>query len=60
MLSGDALGRAIIEEKANFMPLYENYTKGLKSNISKKLLKYPAMYNKHLRKVIFQLGIGSI
>ena len=60
ILSGDTLDRTIIKEKPSFMPFYENYTKRLKSNISKKLLKYLAMHNKYLQKVVFQLAIGSI
>ncbi len=60
MLSGEALGRAIEERGVDFMPLYTEYVKPLKRNITKKMLKYPAMYNQHLRRAIFQTGIGAI
>lgn len=60
MLSGDALGRAILEEKENFLELYERNAKFLKKNIDSKMRKYPAMYNQTIRKIIFKLGIGSI
>ena len=60
MLSGDALGRAIMENKENFLELYERNTKSLKKNIDSKMRKYPAMYNPILRKMIFTLGVGSI
>lgn len=60
MLSGDILGEAIIENKKNFLTIYEQKVNFLKKNITKKMLKYPAMYNKKLRKIIFKLGIGSM
>jgi len=60
MLSADALGHAILEDKEGFMALYEQNANYLKKSIAKKLLKYPTMYNKALRKIIFRLGIGSI
>jgi len=60
MLSGEALGRAIVERGVDFMPLYTEYVSPLKRNISTKMLKYPAMYNQHLRRAIFQTGIGAI
>jgi len=60
MLSGSELGKAILEDKENFLELYEKNAKYLKKNIDFKMLKYPAMYNKTLRKIVFKLGIGSI
>ena len=60
MLSGSELGKAILEDKENFLELYERNVKYLKKNIDSKMRKYPAMYNQTLRKIIFKLGIGSI
>ena len=60
MLSADALGNALVEDKDNFSALYEQNVNPLKKNISKKMLKYPAMYNKTVRKMIFILGVGAI
>ena len=60
MLSGSELGKAIVEDKENFLTLYEKNAKYLKRNIDSKMRKYPAMYNQTLRKIIFKLGIGSI
>jgi flavin-dependent dehydrogenase len=60
MLSGEALGRAIVEHGMDFMPLYTEYVSPLKRNISTKMLKYPVMYNQHLRRAIFQTGIGAM
>lgn len=60
MLSGNALARAILEDKVNFLELYEKNAKSLKKNIDVKMRKYPAMYNQTLRKIILGLGIGSI
>ncbi len=60
MLSGDILGKAIIEDKSNFLSLYQKKTTGLKNNITKKMIKYPAMYNKTIRGIIFKLGIKSL
>lgn len=60
MLSGDTLADALLEDKENFLALYEKKAAYLKKNISKKMMKYPAMYNKTFRKVIFKLGIGAM
>jgi geranylgeranyl reductase family protein len=60
MLSGNILAQSILENKENFLALYTDNVKSLKSNIDKKMLKYPAMYNKTLRKWIFKLGLGSM
>lgn len=60
MLSGCLLGDAINEHLDNFFEHYRQKAKKLKTNISHKMLKYPAMYNKHVRKMIFKLGIGAI
>ena len=60
MLSADALGRAILEDKENFLELYERNAKYLQKNIDAKMRKYPAIYNQTLRKVIFKLGMGAI
>ena len=60
MLSADTLGEALLENKENFLALYEQKSSYLKKNITKKLLKYPAMYHKTLRKIIFKLGIGAM
>jgi len=58
MLSGEALGRAIAEDKEKYMDLYAAYAKPLKRNITQKMWKYPAMYHHRLRKMIFKSGIG--
>ena len=60
MLSGEALGRAIAEDKEKYMDLYALYVRALKRNIIQKMWKYPAMYHRRLRKVIFKLGIGAM
>jgi len=60
MLSGEALGKAIVEHGEKFMPLYAKYIKPLKQNITQKMFKYPFMYNRHLRRAVFQTGIGAI
>ena len=60
MLSGDALGRAILEDKENFLELYEQNAKYLKKNIDSKMRKYPIMYNQTIRKMVFKLGLGAI
>ena len=60
MLSGDALGRAILEEKENFLELYERNAKYLKKNIDSKMRKYPIMHNQTIRKMVFKLGLGAI
>lgn len=60
MISGCMLGDAINEDIENFLHIYKNKAKKLKSNITSKMLKYPAMYNANIRKIIFKLGIGSI
>ena len=60
MLSGDALGRAILEDKENFLELYERNAKYLKKNIDSKMRKYPIMYNQTIRKMVFKLGVGAI
>jgi len=60
MISGVMLGEAINEGGQNFMSQYVKQASKLKSNIATKLLKYPMMYNKTMRKIIFKLGIGAI
>jgi len=60
MLSGNTLAEAILENRENFLALYEQKVAYLKKNISKKMMKYPAMYNKNLRKIIFKLGLGAM
>jgi len=60
MLSGDALGRAILEDKENFLELYERNANHLKKNIDSKMRKYPLMYHQTIRKMVFWLGIGAI
>ena len=60
MLSGSELGRAIIESQENFLLLYSKKANYLKRNIDMKIKKYPIMYNRILRKIIFKWGIGSI
>ena len=60
MLSGCLLGDAINENPQNFFSLYEQKVQTLKTNISHKMLKYPIMYNKNIRKLIFKLGISAI
>ncbi|MCK5854507.1 MAG: FAD-binding protein [Sulfurovaceae bacterium] len=60
MLSGDALGRAILEDKENFLELYKRNAKSLKKNIDSKMRKYPVMYNQMIRKMVFKLGVGAI
>jgi len=60
MLSGDALGKAIIEDKNNFLELYARNAKKLKKDIGKKMMKYPVMYNKYIRGAILKLGLKSL
>jgi len=60
MLSGDILGTALIEDKNNFLALYEKKAKKLKKNITKKIIKYPMMYNKTIRGIVFRLGVKSL
>lgn len=60
MISGCMLGDAINEDIENFLHIYKNKVKKLKNNITSKMLKYPAMYNKTIRKIIFKLGISTI
>lgn len=60
MISGCMLGDAINENIDDFLNIYKNKAQKLKNNISSKMLKYPAMYNKNIRKMIFKLGVGSI
>ena len=60
MLSGSELGKAILEDRENFLELYEKNVNYLKKNIDSKMRKYPMMYNQTLRKMIFKLGIGAI
>jgi len=60
MLSGSELAKAIVENKENFMELYERNANYLKKNIDSKMRKYPVMYNQTLRKMVFRLGIGAI
>lgn len=60
MISGCLLGDAINENTENFLNLYKQKTQKLKTNISHKMLKYPIMYNKYIRKIIFKLGAGAI
>ena len=60
MRSAEALGRAIAENKEQYMVGYARYIKPLKRTIMHKMLKYPAMYHRTLRKAIFKSGIGAI
>lgn len=60
MLSANALGEAIIENRENFLKLYSNKTAFLKRNIDFKMLKYPVMYNRLIRKVVIGSKIGTI
>lgn len=60
MLSGSELAKAILEDKENFLELYERNAKYLKKNIDAKLRKYPVMYNQTLRKIVFKLGLGTL
>jgi len=60
MLSGSVLGDVLIEGKENFLTRYNQKMNFLKKNITLKLLKYPAMYNQKLRKIIFKTGIGAM
>lgn len=60
MISGCMLGDAINEDIENFLHIYKNKVKKLKNNITSKMLKYPAMYNKTIRKIIFKLGVSTI
>lgn len=60
MISGCILGDAINENIDNFLNIYRNKAQKLKNNISSKMLKYPAMYNANIRKIIFKLGVSSI
>ena len=60
MLSADALGDALLENKVDFLKLYAKRAKSLKKNITTKLLKYPMMYNAPIRRAVFATGIGAI
>ena len=60
MISGDVLGKAIIENKNNFLEIYEKNAKKLKKDIGKKMMKYPMMYNKTIRGAILKLGLKSL
>ncbi len=60
MLSGSELGKALLEDKENFLELYERNAKYLKKNIDSKMRKYPIMYNQTIRKMVFKLGVGAI
>jgi len=60
MLSGSVLGDVLIEGKENFLTRYHQQMNFLKKNITKKRLKYPAMYHQKLRKMIFKTGIGAM
>lgn len=59
MLSAHALAQALLTDKQNYMTEYAHLSKRLQRNIDMKMLKYPAMYNKWLRKIILGLGIGA-
>ncbi len=59
ILSAKALAWALIENKANFLKLYSLKSKYLKRNIDLKMVKYPFMYNKFLRKLAIASGIGA-
>ena len=60
MLSGSELAKAILEDKENFLELYERNANYLKKNIDSKMRKYPVMYNQTLRKMVFKLGVVAI
>lgn len=60
MISGAKLAHALNEDSDNFAPIYKENTASLRFNITKKILKYPFMYNKIVRKIIFQTGIGAL
>ncbi len=60
MRSAEALGRAIAEDKEQYMARYVRYIKPLRRTITYKMLKYPAMYHRYLRRMIFKSGIGAI
>ena len=60
MLSGTMLAESLLEDKENFQALYLDKSKVLKQNITKKMLKYPLIYNKKLRKIILKQGLGAI
>ena len=60
MISGDILGSALLEDRDNFLKLYENKSQMLKNNIIKKMLKYPMVYHKPIRGMILKLGFTSI
>ena len=60
MLSADALAEAIVENRENFLKIYDKKTRFLRINIDTKMLKYPAMYNKLIRKAVISSKIGAI
>lgn len=60
MISADMLANALIENKENFLRIYERNTKALKKNIDRKMYKYPIMYHKVVRKMILNSGIGAL
>jgi flavin-dependent dehydrogenase len=60
MRSANLLAEALIENKKSFFELYRKKSKSLRQNISTKMIKYPAMYHKSLRKLVLQSGIGTM
>ena len=60
MLSASTLASAFLQDPKQLLNIYEKEAKHLKKNINSKMRKYPFMYNKTLRKMIFKLGIGAI
>lgn len=55
-----ALSRAIDKDIEDFQENYAVNTKAIKQNIILKNLKSPAMYNKHIRRVVMKSGLMSI
>ena len=60
MISATKLAQALNEGKENFASKYRKNTALLRFNITKKILKYPFMYNQRIRKMIFKTGIGAL
>jgi flavin-dependent dehydrogenase len=60
MISGAQLAQALNKDMQNFASLYRKNSISLRCNIIKKMLKYPFMYNRFIRKIIFKANIGTL
>jgi len=60
MLSAKQLAQAFLENEHSILKFYEKKSKKLLRNITIKCIKYPFMYRKFLRKIIFSSGFGTV